>query len=579
MQEINSSKEELKGISTLDEFCSIQPDGNYLITTDIESTPKGTSSNIKFNGNLDFDGHKLISKMIEKSFLFHDIGENGVIENIEIDVYFDNNYSIAWKFPLCEINNGKIRNVIVNLEESMPIYNNYIALIGQQNKGTIEKFVINMKEALYIQGSAGVLFLYNFGIIKDGYVYGKNIEVKDNTQKGHIGGIAQENHTNGKIENVYNLTTINVQNERSYNVGNIVYNNAASVNGAINNVYSVEINEKATDNFTKGPNIYTSKSKVKNSYYFSNNIIANSYDVNTSKIALRDARFQEETLNSNNSFNVDKLIEQGYFPQIKLPDVMPLQEYIELPKIKDEDLVDILHTDILEENSDSAKIKISVNNPFGETITKIEINNVKCDILEQSYKNGKSEIIANLYDPIVYVSNYDVKSITSKGAYNSEYTRKFKINERKINVDLYRKVYTIDDWKEIGKFPTENFIIENDLDFKNSINYTIKSNYKGTINGNGHTFRNVSGNLIDNLYGKLKNLFVENYINNPKMGNQGLIRYNYAEIENVHIKNSNVKMLEEDSIIQEYNIGMLVGVSLYGKVTNCSVTNSKIQIR
>ena len=63
------------------------------------------------------------------------------------------------------------------------------------------------------------------------------------------------------------------------------------------------------------------------------------------------------------------------------------------------------------------------------------------------------------------------------------------------------------------------------------------------------------------------------------MGNQGLIRYNYAEIENVHIKNSNVKMLEEDSIIQEYNIGMLVGVSLYGKVTNCSVTNSKIQIR
>ena len=69
-------------------------------------------------------------------------------------------------------------------------------------------------------------------------------------------------------------------------------------------------------------------------------------------------------------------------------------------------------------------------------------------------------------------------SITSKGVFN-EYTREFTAGERNINVDLYRKIYSIDDWKEIIKYPTENYILENDLDFRNATNFIIQKNNIG----------------------------------------------------------------------------------------------------
>ena len=36
-QEINSNEKELKGISTIDEFYNIQPEGNYIITNNLVS--------------------------------------------------------------------------------------------------------------------------------------------------------------------------------------------------------------------------------------------------------------------------------------------------------------------------------------------------------------------------------------------------------------------------------------------------------------------------------------------------------------------------------------------------------------
>ena len=57
-QEINSNDKELKGISTIDEFYNIQPDGNYIITSDlVDGGNQYTTGNIHFNGHIDFDGH------------------------------------------------------------------------------------------------------------------------------------------------------------------------------------------------------------------------------------------------------------------------------------------------------------------------------------------------------------------------------------------------------------------------------------------------------------------------------------------------------------------------------------------
>ena len=73
---------------------------------------------------------------------------------------------------------------------------------------------------------------------------------------------------------------------------------------------------------------------------------------------------------------MDELVQKGYYPRLKLPNCMPIQEYIPLPKITNEDLPDILSTEVLEEGTTRVKVKFSVNNPSGETVTNIKIKDI-----------------------------------------------------------------------------------------------------------------------------------------------------------------------------------------------------------
>ena len=539
-QEINSNEKELKGISTIDEFYNIQPEGNYIITNNLVSAGKLTADSIHFNGHINFDGYTFTMNFSNSARLISYIGNSGVIENLVLDIHYSNS-SIAWKFGICSENYGTIKNVIVNINETYRVENANIAPIGQGNYGILENFVINMEEPLYVNsGALGGTFLYNFGTIKNGYVYGENIQVLNSINNVRVGCITQANNLNAKIENVYSLITAEVEDgDDTYSIGNVV--ESSSVHSSIKNVYTTNV----SDNIKNGPNVPNNVGTIENSYYFSDKVFANSSDKNTTKLALKDVDFQNRILNSENVFNVDGLIEQGYYPQLNMSDCMPAQEYINLPEIEDADLVDVISSEVLEQNSDSAKVKFNVNNPSGETITNIEIENLKCEIISQEYSSGKTEVIANLKEPIIYVSSYDILSITSKGVFN-EYTREFTAGERNINVDLYRKIYSIDDWKEISKYPTENYILENDLDFRNATNFIIQD-YRGILNGNGHTIKNINisgssaGGLITNLHGKIKNLYVENLINdnNTDIKEQGFVRVlsSGAGIENVHIKN------------------------------------------
>ena len=579
-QEINSNEKELKGISTIDEFYNIQPEGNYIITNNLVAADRTTSSNIYFNGHINFDGYKVTVDFSTSTVLIKYIGNSGLIENLVLDVHYPES-AINWNFALCYMNYGTIKNIIVNINETYRVENANIAPIGQNNYGIFENFVINIEEPLYVNsGALGGTFLCNLGTIKNGYVYGENIQVLNSINDVRVGCITQENNSNAKIENVYSLITAEVEDgDDTYYIGNVV--ESSSVHSSIKNVYTTNV----SDNIKNGPNVPNNVGTIENSYYFSDKVFANSSDKNTTKLALKDIDFQNRILNSENVFNVDGLIEQGYYPQLNMSDCMPAQEYINLPEIEDADLVDVISSEVLEQNSDSAKVKFNVNNPSGETITNIEIENLKCEIISQEYSSGKTEVIANLKEPIIYVSSYDILSITSKGVFN-EYTREFTAGERNINVDLYRKIYSIDDWKEISKYPTENYILENDLDFRNATNFIIQD-YRGILNGNGHTIKNINisgsnaGGLITNLYGKIKNLYVENLINdnNTDRKEQGFVRVlsSGAVIENVHIKNSNsIRTTNINGTPATGYIGILVGQSTGGRITDSSVTNSKI---
>ena len=178
---------------------------------------------------------------------------------------------------------------------------------------------------------------------------------------------------------------------------------------------------------------------IENSYYFSDKIFNNTRDIKSSELALYDIEFQNKIINSENRFNVESLIEQGYFPWLNFENCMPKQQFIELPELKDEDLADVISVEILEKNNDSAKVKFFINNENSENILDIKINNLNCKIISQKHNNGKSEVEAIINQPVRYVSEYEIISLTTQGVLGKEYTRKYNKDERKINIEFYKE--------------------------------------------------------------------------------------------------------------------------------------------
>ena len=258
-QEINSNEKELKGISTIDEFYNIQPEGNYIITNNLVAADRTTSSNIYFNGHINFDGYKVTVDFSTSTVLIKYIGNSGLIENLVLDVHYPES-AINWNFALCYMNYGTIKNIIVNINETYRVENANIAPIGQNNYGIFENFVINIEEPLYVNsGALGGTFLCNLGTIKNGYVYGENIQVLNSINDVRVGCITQANNSNAKIENVYSLITAEVEDgDDTYYIGNVV--ESSSVHSSIKNVYTTNV----SDNIKNGPNVPNNVGTIEN---------------------------------------------------------------------------------------------------------------------------------------------------------------------------------------------------------------------------------------------------------------------------------------------------------------------------
>ena len=574
--------EEIKGIHNKDEFLEIQPQGNYIILNDINLTGRISTEcyyPLEFQGKINFNGKRLKLDFQNMNYpVFSIIGKQGQIENLELDIFLNNSIERVNVRGLFNSNYGIIKNIKVNILETTKVPNEAIRILGITNRGTIENFVINLAEEIYARNDVNTVSA-NYGVIKNGYIYGKNIQQTlkaPGVNKKNGASLVNRNSGNGIIKNIYSLVSIDTDIES--NVANlIVYNNDNTV---VENVYSV--GKGNLYNINNGPNmIWSNNANIKNNYYFTDELFKNTYHTTTTKLALYDANFQNKLINQENAFLIDELIESGYYPWINFPDCMPKQEYIKLPEVKDKDLPDILSTELIEQGNNRVKIKIIVNNPSAEQITDIQIKDINTKIIEQKYSNGKSEVIAELYNPIRYISSYSVKSITTQGAFNKPYTRSFKENERKIEVDLYREVHSVEDWKEINKLPTENYILMNDLDFineSNSINITNK--YTGKIEGNNHTIKNIilpKGFLFNDFNGTLKNVNIQNF-QNVKNNNESYFGLIYittnAVLDNVHIKDVNIKSSSD----YPFTAGGLITKADKGTIVkNVSINNVNIE--
>ena len=574
---------EIRGISTVEEYLKIQPDGEYIILNDLELSGKDSqyrfgTDKFGFNGVIDFNGHTITihtKKHNGSQPLFYRIEERGVLKNLVLDDYMDNIENLSGSEGIFAVNYGTVENIQINLKECSNLERQNVGILGNFNYGTINNFVINSEASLLGNRRVSLGVIENYGTIKNGYIYGKNIKALHGVvdQWRNIGALAINNY-GGTIKNVYSLVNIDVSgNIVENNIGNIIANN--SNNSIAQNMYSVGYGE--IDDFTYGPTIYnvTKSQNIENIYYFADRVFGNSNNQKSTPVALWDNNFQNNILNSENSFVVDDLVNNGYYPQLNMPECMPNQKFMELPEVQDKDLPDILATEVLETQNESARVKLVVNNPSSETITNIQVKDISCTIENQEYADGKSEVIVKLDNPILYVSRYSVMSITTKGAFGGSYTRDFEDNERILNVDLYKEINSIDDWKSIFKSPTENYKLMTDLDMKNESNsIVINTNLTGKINGNNHTIKNVFLNsdfLIQGIYGELQNLNIENCEIKSQRRSTPIYRVD-GYINNCHLQNIKLNSSNYSGGLYQ---GGFIG-SLSGTVENCSLNNIEI---
>jgi len=574
---------EIKGISTIAEYLKIQSRGTYIVLNDLELSGRNSdfrfgTDNVMFNGKIDFNGHKIkVHTKEHNNFqpLFYKIGKEGIIKNLVLDYYIDNvnNHSINGIF---DTNYGKIENIYINLKECTDTASSDRRLIGCNNFGIINKFVVKGEKSLKGSFNLTLGVANNYGIIKNGYVYGENI--KANYDIGNrdrvIGGLILKNYS-GLVENVYSLINIEVSGTSAMDyMGNII---AYNYSGAkVKNIYSIGYGNQ--QEFRYGPTVFwiENQTNIENIYYFADKIFNNTENQKLTPLALWDNNFQNNVLNKENTFNVNELVNNGYYPMVNMPDCMPKQEYIKLPPVEDKDLPDILNSEILEQSHNYAKIKITVNNPSAETITSIKMKYINSKIESQEYSNGKSEVIVMLENPTIYISKYCITEISTKGTYGKEYTRKFKENERIVKVEFYKEIHSIEDWKNINKSPTENYILMEDLDFKNEGNKIIISNtLTGKIDGNNHTIKNIIINnvayLINVLKGELKNLNILNCQITYK-GSTSLIYSVEGKIKNCNIQT--MKLNSSDS--KDETLQGAFTSRLTGNMENCTATDIEI---
>ncbi len=532
-----------------------------------------------------------------------------MLKNLVLDYYIDNIENLSGPEGVFAVNYGTVENIQINLKECSNLERQNVGLLGNINYGTINNFVINLETSLLGNRYLSIGVMQNCGTIKNGYIYGKNIKALHGvvSQWRDIGALAI-NNCGETIKNVYSLVNIDVSgNIVGNSIGNIIVNN--SNNSKAQNMYSVGYGE--IDDFTYGPTIYnvTKSQNIENIYYFADRVFGNSNNQKSTPVALWDNNFQNNILNSENSFVVDDLVNNGYYPQLNMPDCMPNQKFMELPEVQDKDLPDILASEVLENQNESAKVKLVVNNPSAETITNIQIKNINCTIESQEYADAKSEVIVKLDNPILCVSRYSVMSITTKGAFGSSYTRDFEDNERLINVDLYKEINSVDDWKSISKSPTENYILMTDLDMKNESNSIVISiTLTGKINGNNHTIKNIflnSDYFIYCISGELQNLNIVNceitsnyrstpiyrvdgYVNNCHLTDIKLNSSKYSQnlyqggfigslsgtLENCSL--NNIEIINQNSF--NISIGGIVGYVANSTINNCYIQNVKLNI-
>lgn len=570
-----NTKEEIRSIKSADDLYNIHDKGNYIVSNDLDIRNRGEiGSSFYFNGTIDFQGHKLIKNM---GTLISRLNKTGIIKNLDLYIYMSQNSEYHWNQGFLYDNLGTIENIRITLEETNEKNNDYFFLIARNHYGTLKNFVIHAKESLI--GSTGLTLgfaVVSDAVIENGYIYGEPIKAIYSSPTGHeVGPLSLSIENASTVKNIYSLITVETESEKvtsSDKIGNLA--RTVQSNSKLSNIYTYD---DSTNRDTNKALEFSNYSTLitKNVFYISNQTYKTTYSNKVSKLALYNQKFQNKVLNQDQSFEVDDLIKYKYFPHVVWPDCMPTQEYIPLPEVEDKDLIDVISVDEVTQNGKTATAKLTINNPGNEEITDISLKNIDAKIIDQKTQDSETILSIELSNPTKYVSKYYIRSITSVGTFGIPYTREYDDYERSLDIDMYREVSSVNDWKKIKEHTDENYILTKNLDFSNITDISIYS-FSGKINGNNHTIKNIKLNnnvlFTGSFSGTLENLYVENYTSTNNTNNYGgLINIvdSQSLINNVHLKNIVVESSTD-------RIGGLTGWSSNATITNCSINGLKV---
>ena len=585
-----STDYETVGIANLNDWSYIQPNGNYIVLNDLDF--KGYSYQALgwgyryFYGMIDFQGYTVDLYTNTNYTRIGRIEKTGVLKNLVMNVHLNNEVNNNSIRGFADNNYGLIENVLVNIYDERTkyfddMYINFITDINQIS-GTIRNFAINLRTKVNLYWNAGLVTRTNNGTIENGYVQGENVFVTNPRSGVSYRSVALVQSTGGVksvVRNVYVLSSIEFPNNYSYDLTGLI---AYETYGKIENVYTTgEVN---TINQAVGPVVgyVRSTAELNNVYYLNDNVYTT---LNQNKIpvaAISDLSFQKGVLKSG--FNIDEMIELGYYPQVKYTyDKMPKQDFIELPKVDDRSVIEILNIEVVSKTNNSAIVDLTIQNEYGDEIVDVAISNLDTNIVSQTFEDGKSFVRIEVSNPQVFVSKYEIRGVSTKSYNNIISERKYPPGDKYLFVEMYREINNVDEWYSIEKYLNQNFAIMADLDFREYANYYI-SNYSGTIKGNNHVLSNINivsdkSGLFNQMNGTLKDIRFENYVKTSSTTYSGIAGSSnqYGRFENVHVKNMSITIPSSRTSNTIY-IGGLVGNVSYTKFTNCSVSNVKIRL-
>ncbi len=636
------SDEPIIGLSTIGDFAQLRTatTAKYIVLNDINFTqgPWNNEAN-PFNGELDFQGYK--ATFTGNNYLIYNLGRNGVVKNMVADIDVTSDDAIRYRGYIAYVNNGTIKDVMINLKGCKQMFHNSLGLISRVNNptGIVENFAVNLEKPVYVRAEFGCVAYVNYGIIRNGCVYGASynyaptgiaeeadiVVPKLDANMGYdvnrIGGIVGYNGNQGRIENVYSLVNIKINDNTStgatisQNTMGVVCGENAAMMKNVFSVGEVRFENLASSavpyrNLSYGPAVGSENTRLQtdNVYYVSmyahdDGILgydyANAFNKKATRETLRDKYWHKRLLGSG--FDADA-VTAGIFPLVNLPDCMPRQDHIALPSLaaSSTQLASII---VEQQYEDYAVAVFTFKNPQAHIIKSISIQGLSATVISgtQFDANDMSRVSVRLDNPQKFLSSYTVTGFVYQELNTTVNIAQVVTDAPACEAEFYKPVKTINDWKAIRNSLGENYRLKADIDFTGAAATSVQITgiFTGKLDGgiyevkDGkmvltgiHKISNIKlggtsgvAGVIQTLYGSVSNLRIERMdlsYNNGTYSGFVVQTSAGAMFDNVHVDDASILAQNSNNPTSDHRFGILVGNLNIGEMRNCSVNNSEI---